>query len=60
MAKKSVSIRIDSDTLHKLHVVSSYEGRSLNSQILILIRDSIELYEAKHGSIELEKSKQEK
>lgn len=51
MAKKSLSIRIDSEMLDKLHVVADYEGRSANSQILILIRDCIEKYEEKHGEI---------
>ena len=53
MAIKSLSIRIDEDVLHKLHVVADYDGRSANSQILILIRDCIEEYEKKHGKIEL-------
>jgi len=53
MSVKSLSIRIDSDVLNKLHVVSDYEGRSANSQILILIRDCIERYEEKHGAIEM-------
>lgn len=53
MAIKSLSIRIDSEVLDKLHVVSDYEGRSANSQILVLIRDCIEQYEEKHGSIEI-------
>lgn len=52
---KSISIRIDSEMLNKLHVVADYEGRSANSQILILIRDCIEKYEDKHGKIELDK-----
>ena len=51
MATKSLSIRIDSDMLDKLHVIADYEGRSANSQILVLIRDLIEAYEAKHGEI---------
>ena len=38
--------------LDKLHVVADYEGRSANSQIIVLIRDLIENYEAKHGKIE--------
>jgi len=54
MAQKSLSIRIDEKVLNKLHVVADYEGRSANSQILILIRDCIEAYEAKHGKIEQE------
>lgn len=39
--------------LNKLHVVADYEGRSANSQILILIRDAIEKYEETHGKIEI-------
>lgn len=50
---KNLSIRIDEDMLNKLHVVADYEGRSANSQILILIRNSIEEYEKKNGKIEL-------
>ena len=53
MAIKSLSIRIDEEMLHKLHVVAYYEGRSANNEILILIRDAIEAYEEKHGKIEL-------
>ncbi len=53
MAIKSLSIRIDNEMLDKLHVVADYEGRSANSQILILIRDCIEKYEKEHGKIEV-------
>lgn len=53
MAVKSLSIRIDEELLHKLHVVADYEGRSANSQILILIRDAVAAYEEKNGEIEL-------
>lgn len=51
MATKSLSIRIEEEMLDKLHVVADYEGRSANSQILILIRDCIGAYEQKHGEI---------
>ena len=51
MAIKSLSIRIEEEMLDKLHVVADYEARSANSQILILIRECIEKYEAKHGEI---------
>ncbi len=51
MAVKSLSIRIDDKLLDKLHVVADYEGRSANSQILILIRDCVKQYEAEHGVI---------
>lgn len=52
MATKSLSIRIDDELLNKLHVVADYEGRSANSQILILIRNCVEEYEKTHGSID--------
>lgn len=51
MAIKNLSIRIEDAVLDKLHVIADYEGRSANSQILILIRDCIEAYEQKHGEI---------
>ena len=53
LAIRGLSIRIDAEMLHKLHVVADYEGRSANNEILILIRDAIEAYEEKHGKIEL-------
>ena len=57
MPVRSLSIRIDEELLHKLHIVADYEGRSANSQILILIRDAVEAYEAKHGKIQLDAKK---
>ena len=39
------------DGMDKLHVIADYEGRSANSQILVLVRDLIEAYEEKHGEI---------
>lgn len=56
MAIKSLSIRIDQEMLDKLHVVADYEGRSANSQILILIRDCLEKHEKEHGKIEFHNS----
>lgn len=49
MAIKSVSIRIEEEMLHKLGYVADYEGRSINSHILVLIRDSIKRFEAEHA-----------
>ena len=51
MAIKSVSIRIEQEMLDKLGFVAEYEGRSLNSHILVLIRDSIKAHEQKFGVI---------
>ncbi len=47
MATKNLSIRIDEQMLDKLHIVADYEGRSANSQILVLIRECIEKYAEK-------------
>lgn len=52
MAVKNLTVRIDDKMLDKLHVIADYEGRSANSQVLILIRDCVRKYEAEHGEIE--------
>ena len=52
MAVKSVSIRIEQEMLDKLGFVAEYEGRSMNSHILVLIRESIKDHENKFGVIE--------
>ena len=57
MGIKSVSIRIEEEMLDKIAYIADYEGRSANSQILILIRDCIEDYEKKHGPITFGKEK---
>lgn len=54
MATKSLSIRIEEELLHKLHIVADYDGRSLNREILILIREAVEKYEEKYGKIQLD------
>lgn len=52
MAVKSVSIRIEDEMLKKLTYVADYEGRSINSHILVLIRESIKAFESEHGDIQ--------
>ena len=51
MPVKSVSIRIEEEMLKKIACVADYEGRSINSHILVLIRESIRQFEAEHGAI---------
>ena len=46
MTVKSISVRIDSEMLDKLHYIADYEGRSANGQIVVLIRKLIEEDEA--------------
>lgn len=52
MAVKSVSIRIEEEMLEKIGYVADYEGRSVNSHILILVRESIREFEQTHGKIQ--------
>ena len=51
MAIKSVSIRIEEEMLEKIGFIADYEGRSVNSHILVLIRENIKAYEQEHGKI---------
>ena len=52
MAVKSVSIRIEEEMLRKLTYVAEYEGRSVNSHVLALIRANIRQFEQEHGPAE--------
>ena len=52
MAIKNVSIRIEEEMLKKIGFVADYEGRSINSHILVLVRENINAFEAEHGKIE--------
>lgn len=52
MAIKSVSIRIEDEMLEKLGYVADYEGRSVNSHILVLVRENIKAFEEEHGTID--------
>ncbi len=52
MAIKSVSIRIEEEMLNKIAYVADYEGRSVNSHVLVLIRENIKAFEDANGAIE--------
>ena len=52
MAIKSVSIRIEEEMLDKIAYIADYEGRSVNSQVLVLIRENIKEFENANGIIE--------
>ena len=51
MAVKSVSIRIEEEMLRKLTFAAEYEGRSINSHILVLIREHISAFERENGPV---------
>ena len=52
MAIKSVSIRIEEEMLNKIAYIADYEGRSVNSQVLVLIREHIKAFEEANGDID--------
>ncbi len=49
-----MSIRIEEEMLKKLNFVADYEGRSINSHILFLIRQNIKKFELTNGEIKEE------
>ncbi len=51
MAIKSVSIRIEKEMLDKIGYIADYEGRSVNSHVLVLIRENIKAFEETNGNI---------
>lgn len=52
MSIKSVSIRIEEEMLNKIAHIADYEGRSVNSQVLVLIRENIKAFEEENGTID--------
>lgn len=54
MAVKYFSLRLEEDMLKKLHYIADYDDRSVNSQIVSILRQSIKEFEQKHGAISLE------
>lgn len=52
MDVKGVTIRISKEMLEKIGYVAEYEGRSVNSHVLVLVRENIAKFEKEHGIIE--------
>ena len=48
---KHLGLRIDSDTHEKLKSLSEYEGRSINGEVLYLIRQDISKHEHEKGTL---------
>jgi hypothetical protein len=49
---KDFSLRIEPGQLHKLHYIAAYYDRSVNRELLRLVRKHIEAFEKEHGAIE--------
>lgn len=48
---KHLGLRIDSDTHRKLKSMAEYDGRSINGEVLYLIRQAIAEHEKAHGEL---------
>ncbi len=48
---KHLGLRIDSETHKKLKSLAEFDGRSINGEVLYLIRQAITQHEHKHGSL---------
>lgn len=53
MKIKDFSLRIDEELLEKLHYVADYNDRSVNRELLRLVRIHVEAFENDHGPISL-------
>ena len=51
MASKGFTIRIEEEMLKRINYVADYEGRSVNSHVLALIRTDITRFVTEHGEI---------
>ena len=49
---KHLGLRIDEETHRKLTALAEYEGRSINGEVLHLVRKAIAEHEKNHGKIE--------
>lgn len=48
---KFLSVRMDRELYGKFRYVAEYEGRSMNSQALLLIRKCVREFEEEYGAI---------
>ena len=48
---KHLGLRIDSDTHRKLKCMAEFDGRSINGEVLYLIRQAIAEHEKNHGEL---------
>lgn len=48
---KHLGLRIDSETHKKLKSLAEFDGRSINGEVLYLIRQAIAQHERKHGAL---------
>ncbi|MBQ9199298.1 MAG: Arc family DNA-binding protein [Lachnospiraceae bacterium] len=49
--EKHLGLRIDEETHNKLKALSDYDGRSINGEVLYLIRQAIREHEKNNGEL---------
>ena len=49
--EKHLGLRIDKETHEKLKALSEYDGRSINGEVIYLIRQAIREHEKNNGSL---------
>lgn len=49
--EKHLGLRIDAETHKKLKSLAEFEGRSMNGEVLYLIRQAIMEFESKHSEL---------
>ena len=57
---KHLGIEVEPDLHGKLHYIAKYEGRSMNGQILYLVRKCIREFEAENGEIVLNEQEEKR
>lgn len=50
-ANKHLGLEIDPELHHKLRYIAKYEGRSINGQLLYLVRQCVKEFETADGPI---------
>ena len=56
--EKHLTVRVEKVILAKFKHACDYEGRSMNKQLLLYIRNTVKEFEAKHGAIELQQDEE--
>ena len=50
--EKHIGLRIDTELHRKFKYISEFNGRSMNGELLYLIKEKIKEYEKQYGKIE--------
>ena len=56
---KHLGIEVDPELHYKIRYIAKYEGRSINGQVLFLLRQYIKEFEQREGEILLESKNEE-